>query len=135
MDSYDVKNYVFNELKTVLLADATMPSGLVVASAFDTTATTFPRVAFQELSIATKSFTLDYSNHTKTLIYQVDIFSKSTAADTELRKVAKKVNTVLEGTFHMVQRGSGNLASIDTVSKRYVMTYVGTFSELDGKFH
>ena len=134
MDSFDVKNIIFDTLKTALLAATGIPSNITIVGVYDTSPVTFPRVVFQELSVSTKSYTLTYDNYTKTLMYQVDILSKATAAETELRKVAKIVNTILEGTFHLVQRASGNITSIDDVSKRYVMTYVGTFNETDGKF-
>jgi len=135
MDAYDVKNILFDALKTALLASSETPSNLTVVAAFDISPTAFPRVVFQELSIATSSRTLDYDNYDKKLMYQVDIFSKATAAETEMRRIAKVVNTTLEGTFHLVQRASGNITSVDTLSKRYVMTYVGNFDETRGVFH
>ncbi|MFA5767062.1 MAG: hypothetical protein WC919_04015 [Candidatus Paceibacterota bacterium] len=135
MDAYDVKNILFDALKKALLASSETPSNLTVVAAFDVSATAFPRVVFQELSIATSSRTLDYDNYDKKLMYQVDIFSKASAAETELRRIAKIVNTILEGTFHLVQRASGNITSVDTLSKRYVMTYIGNFDETRGVFH
>jgi len=68
-------------------------------------------------------------------MYQTDIFCKEPAAEVLCKRIAKAVNTVLEKTLHMEQRGSGNLVSIDTASKRYTQTYAGTFNETDGLFH
>lgn len=135
MDAFDVKNILFDALKTALLESSETPSNLTVVSSYDTAPTSLPRVVFQELSIATSSYTLDYDNYNKKLMYQVDILSKATAAETEMRRIAKIVNTILEGTYHLVQRASGNITSVDTVSKRYVMTYVGNFDETRGVFH
>ena len=133
MDSFDVKNALFDALKTALLADNTLPTSLCIVSSFDLNVTTFPRVVFQELTISTKTRTLDYEDYTKTLMYQIDIFSKSVAAETECRRIAKAANAVLEKTYHLEQRGGGNITSLDTVSKRFTGTYVGTFNEETGK--
>lgn len=134
MDSFDVRNALFDALKTALLADTALPTSLRVVSSFDLDTTVFPRVVFQELTISTKARTLSYDDYTKTLMYQIDIFSKSVAAETECRRIAKAVNTVLEKTYHLEQRGSGNITSLDTVSKRFTGTYAGIFNETSGVF-
>lgn len=135
MDSFDVRNVLFDALYTALHADTTLPSGLSVVTSFSSDIAVFPRIVFQELTISTKAHTLSYDNYTKTLMYQVDIFSKEPAAETMCRRIAKAVNTVLEKTYHLEQRGSGNITSLDTVSKRFTGTYVGLFDEETGKLY
>ena len=134
MDSFDVKNVVLYMMKNILDADASVPSNITIVNSLNDAVATFPRIVFQELTISTKSRTLNYTDYTKTLLFQVDILAKEPAADSMCRRIAKAVNTALEKTIHLEQREGGNIVPVDTVSKRYTLTYAGTFNEETGTF-
>ena len=134
MDSYDVKNIVLYMLENELALDNSLPSNLTIVNSLNDSIAVFPRIVFQELSMSTKSRTLNYTDYTKTLLFQVDILAKEPAADSMCRRIAKAVNTALEKTIHLEQREGGNIVPVDTVSKRYTLTYAGTFNEETGTF-
>lgn len=134
MDSYDVKNIVLYMLENELALDNSLPSNLTIVNSLNDSIAVFPRIVFQELSMSTKSCTLNYTDYTKTLLFQVDILAKEPAADSMCRRIAKAVNTALEKTIHLEQREGGNIVPVDTVSKRYTLTYAGTFNEEMGTF-
>lgn len=134
MDSYDVKNIVLYMLGNELALDNSLPSNLTIVNSLNDSIAVFPRIVFQELSMSTKSRTLNYTDYTKTLLFQVDILAKEPAADSMCRRIAKAVNTALEKTIHLEQREGGNIVPVDTVSKRYTLTYAGTFNEETGTF-
>lgn len=134
VDAYDVYNQLFTEVKTLVLADASVPANLTFVRALQESEAVFPRVVLQELNILTDSATLNYAEYTKKMLYQVDIYANGSAAEQTVRRIAKAVNTVLEKTYHLQQRGGGNLIQLDASAKRYTATYVGTFLEHQGVF-
>lgn len=121
-------------LENELALDNSLPSNLTIVNSLNDSIAVFPRIVFQELSMSTKSRTLNYTDYTKTLLFQVDILAKEPAADSMCRRIAKAVNTALEKTIHLEQREGGNIVPVDTVSKRYTLTYAGTFNEETGTF-
>lgn len=134
MDCEDVKNVVLYMLTNELNADATIPDNLTIVNSLNDEMATFPRIVFQELTISTNSCTLNHTDYTKDIMYQIDIFAKEPAAETMCKRIAKAVRTALEKTIHLNQSGGGNIIKEDTMSKRYTLTYTGIFNEETGKF-
>ena len=134
MDSFDVKNVVLYMMKNILDADTSVPSNITIVNSLNDEVATFPRIVFQELTISTNRRTLNYTDYTTNMMFQVDIFAKEPAADSMCRRIAKAVNTALERTIHLEKREGGNIVPVDSQSKRYTLTFAGTFNEETGTF-
>ena len=134
MDSFDVKNVVLYMMKNILDADASVPSNITIVNSLNDEVATFPRIVFQELTISTNRRTLNYTDYTTNMMFQVDIFAKEPAAESMCRRIAKAVNTALERTIHLEKREGGNIVPVDSQSKRYTLTFAGTFNEETGTF-
>lgn len=135
MDSFDVKNVVLYMMKNILDADASVPSNITIVNSLNDEQATFPRIVFQELTISTNRRTLNYTDYTTNMMFQVDIFAKEPAAESMCRRIAKAVNTALERTIHLEKREGGNIVPVDSLSKRYTLTFAGTFNEETGTFN
>lgn len=135
MNSFDVKNVVLYMMKNILDADASVPSNITIVNSLNDEQATFPRIVFQELTISTNGRTLNYTDYTTNMMFQVDIFAKEPAADSMCRRIAKAVNTALERTIHLEKREGGNIVPVDSQSKRYTLTFAGTFNEETGTFN
>lgn len=135
MDNFDVKNVVLYMMKNILDADASVPSNITIVNSLNDEQATFPRIVFQELTISTNGRTLNYTDYTTNMMFQVDIFAKEPAADGMCRRIAKAVNTALERTIHLEKREGGNIVPVDSQSKRYTLTFAGTFNEETGTFN